>query len=361
MAIVVWTILIAALTAVTCSLCGLFLVLKREALVAEGLAHAVLPGIVLAFVLLRDRSSPLLIVSAAAMGLLMILVVQLIRRTGVVDSDASLGVVFPALFSMGILLANAELADTHFHADCIIDGNLALSSLDRLVVGGRDIGPKPFWAMLTMLTLVVTFLGFLFKEMKLMTFDSGLADTLGFRPQWLHVAWLALVSMTTVTAFETAGSVLVVALMIAPPAAAYLWTHDLRIMTVLAAGLALVSAILGFGLGYVLDIAPNGPMASMAGLVFLVSLAVAPRRGLLARSVSHDRARRALEGAMLEARLLSGTSRPVGEVADELGWDRKRFDRVLLETTKSRPVRWDQAAGTLALIPRRRASERGGG
>ncbi len=352
MAIVVWTLLIAALTAVTCSLCGLFLVLKREALVAEGLAHAVLPGIVLAFVLLRDRSSPLLIVGAAATGLLMILVVQLIRRTGVVDGDASLGVVFPALFSLGILLANAELADTHFHADCIIDGNLALSSLDRLVIGGRDLGPKPFWAMLTMLTLVTAFLGFLFKEMKLMTFDSGLADTLGLRPQWIHIAWLALVSMTTVTAFETAGSVLVVALMIAPPAAAYLWTHDLRVMTLLAAVFAVISATSGFGLGWALDLAPNGPMASMAGLVFLVSLAVAPRRGLVARSVSHDRAQRALEGAMLEARLLGGGSRTVGEVREELGWDAKRFDRALKETAEARPVRWDRAAGTLALIPR---------
>ena len=358
MEIVVWTILIAALTAVTCSLCGLFLVLKREALVAEGLAHAVLPGIVLAFVVLRDRSSPLLIVSAAGMGLVMILLVQLIRRTGVVDSDASLGVVFPALFSMGIILANAELADTHFHADCIIDGNLALSSLDRLVLGGRDLGPKPFWAMLGMLSLVSGFLGLLFKEMKLMTFDSGLAKTLGFSPQWLHIAWLALVSMTTVTAFETAGSVLVVALMIAPPAAAYLWTHDLRVMVFLTAGFALLSAGLGFGLGYAPDIAPNGPMASMAGLVFLVSLAAAPRRGLLARSVSHGRAKRALEGAMLEARLLDETPRPVAEVADELGWNAEHFDSVLRNTAKERPVRWDQAAGTISLVPRGGASHR---
>ena len=259
---------------------------------------------------------------------------------------------------MGIILANAELADTHFHADCIIDGNLALSSLDRLVLGGRDLGPKPFWAMLGMLSLVSGFLGLLFKEMKLMTFDSGLAKTLGFSPQWLHIAWLALVSMTTVTAFETAGSVLVVALMIAPPAAAYLWTHDLRVMVFLTAGFALLSAGLGFGLGYALDIAPNGPMASMAGLVFLVSLAAAPRRGLLARSVSHGRAKRALEGAMLEARLLDETPRPVAEVADELGWNAEHFDSVLRNTAKERPVRWDQAAGTIALVPRDGASHR---
>ncbi|MEM8712968.1 MAG: metal ABC transporter permease, partial [Planctomycetota bacterium] len=206
MEIIVWTILIASLTAITCSLCGLFLVLGREALVSEGLAHAVLPGIVIAFVVLRDRSSPLLIVSAALMGLVMVLLVQLIRRTGVVDGDASLGVVFPALFSIGILLASAELSNTHFHADCIIDGNLALSALDRLKLFGADVGPKPFWAMLGMLTLVASFLGFFFKEMKLMTFDSGLAETLGFRPQLLHVGWLALVSMTTVTAFETGAS-----------------------------------------------------------------------------------------------------------------------------------------------------------
>ena len=157
-----WTLAIAAVTAVACALSGSFLVLKREALVSEGLAHAVLPGIVVAFVITRDRTSPLLIVGAAAMGLLMVLLVQLVRRTRVVDDTASLGVVFPALFSIGILLASAELANTHFHADCIIDGNLALAPLDRRVRGGVDVGPKAFWAVTSVLLLVVGFLALLF-------------------------------------------------------------------------------------------------------------------------------------------------------------------------------------------------------
>ena len=346
MELIVWTILIGAVTAVTCSLCGLFLVLKREALVSEGLAHAVLPGIVIAFVILRDRSSPLLIVSAAAMGLLMIAGVGLIRRTGVVDSDASLGVVFPALFSFGILLANAELAGTHFHADCIIDGNLALAALDRLHVFGHDIGPAPFWTMLGMLLAVGLFLGIFFKEMKLMTFDGALAESLGFSPQRLHFAWLALVSLTTVTAFEAAGSVLVVALMIAPPAAAYLWTSRLNVMLVLAVVFGLVSAVLGFYVGYVVDVAPNGPMASTAGALFLVSLLAAPKRGLLARRFQRSRSKRSLEGEMLAARLFDGEPRSAIEVAAELGWGPGRIRRAAASAPL---VVWDENGQSVRL------------
>ena len=127
-----WTLAIAAVTALACALSGTFLVLKREALVSEGLAHAVLPGIVIAYALIGDRTSPLLLVGAAAMGLVMILAVQAVRRTGVVDATASLGVVFPALFSVGVLLTSMDLAGTYFHADCIIEGNLALAPLDLL-------------------------------------------------------------------------------------------------------------------------------------------------------------------------------------------------------------------------------------
>ncbi|MEM9380876.1 MAG: metal ABC transporter permease [Planctomycetota bacterium] len=323
-----WTLAIAAVTAVACALSGSFLVLKREALVSEGLAHAVLPGIVIAFVVTRDRTSPLLIVGAAAMGLLMILLVQLIRRTKVVDDTASLGVVFPALFSLGILLASAELGNTHFHAECIIDGDLALAPLDRVELGGVDVGPKAFWAVTSVLVLLVGFLALLFKEMALLSFDEELASSLGLRPALLHVGWLALVSLTTVAAFEAAGSILVVALMIAPATAAVLWTDDVRRLLALACGFGLVSACAGYAIAFGLDVAPNGPMATSAGALFLVSFVVAPG-GLLARRRRVAVARRAMESDLVLARLAGARSRSRDEVASELGWSQRRLDAAL--------------------------------
>ena len=99
----------------------------------------------------------------------------------------------------------------HFHAHCVIDGNLALAPLDVLVVGGMTWGPKSFFVMLAVLVALVVYITVFYKELKLMLFDETLARSFGFRPGLLHLVWLTLVSMTTVAAFETAGSILVVA------------------------------------------------------------------------------------------------------------------------------------------------------
>ncbi|MEM7263200.1 MAG: iron chelate uptake ABC transporter family permease subunit, partial [Planctomycetota bacterium] len=289
---------------------------------------------------------PLLILSAAATGLVMVLLVQLLRRTRLVDADASLGIVFAALFSSGILLSSLELRNIHFHAHSVIDGNLALAPLDTWVVAGVALGPKSFYTMLVVLLLVVAFLTVYFKELKLMVFDSSLASSFGFRPGLLHVSWLGLVSVTTVSAFEAAGSVLVVALMITPPAAAYLLADTLGGMLRWSVLLGALSAVLGFYLGLGLDIAPTGPMSAVAGLVFLFVLLVAPREGL----VSRWRRRRAQERDLLEFVLLRRLSR--GAVAPErlcsdLEWAPAQLDELSRKLAGAGELR--QAGDTLAL------------
>lgn len=325
-----WTIAIAVLTAVTCAISGTFLVVRRDALVAEGLAHAVLPGIVVAFVITGSRTSPLLILGAAATGLAMVALTEVVRRTGVVDRDASLGVVFPALFSLGVLLASAELGGVHFHAECIIEGNLSLAVFDRAQPFGVDIGPRPFWTLAIVLVLELAFIAAFFKELTLAAFDPELATTLRRRPGQLQAAWLALVAIVAVAAFEAVGSILVVALMIAPAAAASLWTVKIGRLIVIAALIGAASAALGFGGAYALDVAPAGPMATLAGLLFVVSLVASPRQGLFAGR----RARRQGGPESLDARLLArraGGGRDPEQVRAELDWAQGRFDRALRE------------------------------
>ncbi len=328
MGIEFWTLAISVATGLACSLCGVLLVANREAMVSEGLSHAVLPGIIVAFIVLRDRSSPLLIISAASVGLLMVVLVTAISRTRLVKDDASLGIVFPALFSIGVVMASTELGNTHFHAHCIIDGNLALTPLDRLIVGGTDIGPRPAYVMFGMLLIVVVFLVVFFKELKIMVFDPLLAARLGFRPALLHVAWLGIVSLTTVSAFEVAGSILVVALMITPPAAAYLLCDDLKRMMLVSAALGVLSAVVGYYVGLGLDIAPTGPMSAVSGAVFLVVLFVAPRRGLLARAQRRRRQRRDLHDRVLLVQL-SGGALERSLLRERLPWEGAALDRAL--------------------------------
>lgn len=282
MSLELWTLVIGIVTAMSCALCGCLLLVNGKALVSEGLSHAVLPGLAVAFWYLGDYNSPLLIVSAAASGLFMVWCTELLQRTGLLDSDAALGLVFAGMFSLGILFISNFLKQTHFHADCILDGNLAIAALDRFEIAGWDLGPFSWVVMLAILIAQLLFILVCYKELKVALFDPELGNRFGLRPQVFQLGWLTIVSLTTVAAFNVAGSVLIVGLMIAPPAAAYLVTNRLHSFLVVSVGVGIVSAITGFYGALSLDVAPTGPIASAAGLVFLFILLFSPRNGLLA-------------------------------------------------------------------------------
>lgn len=268
--LIFWTIAIAVITAIACSICGVFLVVKREAFISEGLSHAVLPGIVTAFIIFRDRNPFGLIIAAGLTGLVMVWLVRLLCKTNRVEQDAALGIVFSGLFSFGIILSKLELRNTHFHAHCIIDGNLSYAPLKSFMLGDLYLGPQAFVTMSAILILLVAFITIFFKVLKLSAFDPTLAHLLGFRPTLISTVWLSLVSMTAVAAFDTAGTILVVALMITPPATANLLTNSLLKMLVISGLLASAAAAGGIYLGLLLDISYAGPIASVSGAIFLL-------------------------------------------------------------------------------------------
>ncbi len=341
MSLMLWTVAIALITAVACALCGSLLVVKREALVSEGLSHAVLPGIIVGYLVFQDRSSPLLILSAAATGLLMVGLVQLIKRTGLVDSDASLGIVFSAMFSGGVILASQNLRNVHFHAQCIIDGNLATAALKTIQWGGVDLGPQAFWSMMLTLGLILLFIGVFYKELKLMCFDESLARSMGFRPRLMHALWLALVSITAVSAFESAGSILVVALMIAPPAAAYLLTRSLFGMLCWSVLIAGLSSFVGVYVGYHLDIAPTGPIALASGLFFFGVAVGAPGQGIYSRW----KTRREQQSFVFEQLLLVQFTGQLGVSSSSEGGQATRSSEWLY-----RQVAWNRRQFETALV-----------
>ena len=281
--LIFWTYLIACIAAMACALAGVLLVVKREAFVSEGISHAVLPGIILAFLVFRDRTSPLLIVSAALAGLIMVWLVKWLAQTGKVKQDAALGIVFSGMFSVGVIASSLNLKNVHFHAHCIIDGNLTFAPLEPFEIFGFYLGPKAFVSMLACLLILVTFIIVFFKELKLLAFDETAMHLLGYNPKWLSTAWLVLVSMIIVAAFEVAGTVLVVALMIAPPAAASFLSGRLSSMFFVSGLLGIASAIAGVWTSLQLEISPTGPIASISGVVFLLVAIFAPKRGLVSR------------------------------------------------------------------------------
>ena len=273
--------IIAVVVAVACALPGVFLVLRGMALMSDAISHAILLGIVLAFFVTKDLSSPLLIIAAAITGVLTVSLVELIHRTGLVREDAAIGIVFPALFSGGVILISRFAGDVHLDTDAVLLGELAFAWLDRLTIFGYEL-PKSLWVMGGILLINLIFIGLFYKELKLTTFDAGLAAALGFSPTLIHYGLMTIVSITAVGAFDAVGSILVVALMIAPPATAYLLTDRLSYLLGLSALLGVVSAISGYWLAHLLDVSIGGSMATMAGVLFLLTFLLAPERGIIA-------------------------------------------------------------------------------
>jgi manganese/zinc/iron transport system permease protein len=287
--------LIAVVTAVACSLVGVFLVLRRLALISDAISHSILLGIVLGFFATGTTTSPLLVVGATAVGVLTVVLVELVHRTRLVKEDAAIGLVFPALFSLGVILVSRYADGVHLDIDAVLLGELAFAPFDRLVWLGWDFGPVSLVLMSAILALDVAAIAVFWKELKLSTFDPALGLALGFAPGLVHYGLMTLVSVTAVGSFNAVGSILVVALMIAPPATAYLLTDSLWRMCALAAAAGAAAALGGYWLAYALDASIAGSMAAVAGLLFAGAWALAPGRGLV--SAARRRARQRVEFA----------------------------------------------------------------
>jgi manganese/zinc/iron transport system permease protein len=335
-------ILIASVVAASCSLVGVFLVLRRMSLMSDAISHAILLGIVIMFFLTESTASLPMIIAATLTGVLTVTLVEALFRTGLVKEDAAIGLVFPALFSIGVILISRYAANVHLDTDAVLLGELAFAPFDRLVVGGADLGPKALWLAAGVGLVNLLFIVLFYKELKLATFDAGLAAALGFSPVLIHYALMTLVSVTAVSSFEAVGSVLVVALMIAPPAAAYLLTDRLPVMLVLSVALAIASGVSGYFLARALDASIAGSMATMTGVVFTLVLFLAPERGLIARWALRRRQRWQFAGEMLLVHLSHHEGTPdeatecsLDHLSQHMKWSPAFGGRVVAHLTRS--------------------------
>jgi manganese/zinc/iron transport system permease protein len=308
-------LLIAIVTAVAAALPGTYLVLRRLALVSDAISHAILPGIVVAFFVTGDLASPLLVAAAAATGVLTVALIEAVSRSRLVPEDAAIGLVFPALFALGVVLVSRYAGDVHLDTDAVLLGELAFAPFDRFSVAGHDLGPVALWTMGGILLINVAFISVLYKELKLATVDAGLAAALGLSPALLHYGLMTIVSITAVGAFSAVGSILVVALMIAPPATAYLLADRFAPMLGLSALAAALSAVTGYGVAYAFDVSIAGAMATMCGVLFAAAFLAAPHRGLVVQIRRRSTQRLEFAISMLLVHLLHHEHGP--EAAEE--------------------------------------------
>lgn len=277
-----WIILTGTLVAATCGVLGCFLVLRKMAMVGDAISHSVLPGIAIAFLVSGTRDSLLMLVGAAVLGLITVFLIQTLQNGGL-QSDASIGIVFTALFAVGVIIISRNAAHIDLDLDCVLFGEIAYVQWDTLIINGYDMGPAAVWMLGGVLLIVLLVIGLFYKQFKLCAFDPALAAAVGIPVALFHYLLMGLVSLSTVASFESVGAILVVGMLIVPASTAYLLTDRLSIMLLYSVLVGAVSSAGGYYAAKWLDASIAGAMITVAGLLFVLAFVFSPLHGLVAR------------------------------------------------------------------------------
>jgi manganese/zinc/iron transport system permease protein len=292
-------LLTAGLVATATGLLGPFLIVKRVALMSDAVSHAVLPGIVLVFLLFGSRAPLPVIAGAAVFAMICVLGVEALRGSGLVRSDAAIGLMFPTLFAIGVLGITGFAENAHIDLDATIYGEIAFTPFRTLELVGVTV-PQSIVVLglvaAVNLALVVAF----WKELKVTTFDPSFAAVNGFSPTLVSRVLLGAVAITAVTAFESVGAILVVTMLIVPAATAYLLCDRLLPMVLTTIGIGWFAAIGGQQAATAIDSSLAGMMGLVAAAAFVLALLLSPSHGLLATRARRRRRRAAARAAVGE-------------------------------------------------------------
>lgn len=280
-------ILAGTLAAMANGLLGNFLVLRKMSLLGDAISHAILPGLALAFLLTSSRSSLWMLVGAVVVGVVTAMLTEWIRSVGNVDEGASMGVVFTTLFALGLVMIVQAADQVDLDPGCVLYGAIELIPLDCWNLFGLQI-PRVVLILGGVAVLDGLFVLLFYKELKLSSFDPALCTTLGFSSRLMHYLLMTLVSVTAIASFESVGSILVVAMLVVPPSAAYLLTDRLAAMIAMTAIFGFLSAVLGHFSAILIpqwfgfhSTSTAGMMAVMAGMLFALTLLFGPRHGVV--------------------------------------------------------------------------------
>lgn len=287
-------LLIGTLAAVACALVGNFLVLRRQSLIGDAVAHVALPGIVGAFLITGTVAAGPMLLGAAVAAIVAVLLIELIRRIGNVEPGAAMGVVFTTLFAAGVLvLERTDTSKVHLDVEHALYGNLE----SLIWLAGESWGslldpaalaelPPQLPRLAIVLVVVAAFITIFWKELVIGTFDPAFAESIGAWPTITNYTLIIMVAIAAVAAFDAVGSIIVIAMFICPPAAARLMTDRMGPQIAWSVIFAVVSAIIGYvlagygplWLGARSSVSAAGMIATVSGLVLFICCLVGPRR-----------------------------------------------------------------------------------
>lgn len=284
-----WILLTACLVGIACGFIGVLLILRKLAMVSDAISHTVLLGIISAFLITQSLDGWTMFIGAAIVGVLTTVFIQMLNSAGV-QSDASIGIVFTFLFAIGVILVSMFARNVHIDVEHTIMGEIAFIPWETVNWFGIE-APQAVWMLSIVLVIDVILLLFFYKEFKLSTFDPELAAALGLPVGLLHYLLMGMTSITAVASFDAVGAILVVAMLIAPGATAYLLTERFSMMFVLSAAFGVIAAISGYYMAAWLNASIAGMMATMAGVLFLLAFIFSPTHGMIAKALSQKHIR----------------------------------------------------------------------
>lgn len=262
--------IIAVLTAVACSLIGVFLVLRKSALISEAISHSVMFGVVTAYIIAKSYSSIYLITGAVLTGLLTVIFTEMFTRNKLIKRDSAIGLIYPLLFSVGIILLTKYAYNVHIDTNSVLLGEIIYAPFNRVELFGFDIGSVSLITISIILVIDLIFIILFFKELKITSFEPEFAKSLGISTSLINYSFITLVSVTIVGAFDSVGSILVISLIIVPPATAYLISKNLIKMIIISVILSALAALSGYWTAHFTDASVSGAISVIAGSIFLI-------------------------------------------------------------------------------------------
>lgn len=238
---------------------GCFIILRGMSLMGDAISHAVLPGVAISFILGIN-----FFIGAIVFGLLASTIITYIKSNSIIKSDTAIGITFSSFLALGIILIGIANSSTDlFH---ILFGNiLAVQDLDM-------------WITIAVALLVLTTITIFFRPLLLTSFDPILAKSIGVKVTFYHYLLMVILTLVAVTAMQSVGTILIVALLITPAATAYLYANSLKTMILLSSGFGALASVLGLFIGYSFNIAAGSSIVLTSALLFLISFVIVPKQ-----------------------------------------------------------------------------------
>nr|WP_314693235.1 metal ABC transporter permease [uncultured Abiotrophia sp.] len=245
---------------------GCFIILRGMSLMGDAISHAVLPGVALSFILGIN-----FFVGAIVFGLFASMIITFIRGNSIIKGDTAIGITFSSFLALGVILIGLARSSTDlFH---ILFGNiLAVQDSDKWIT---------IWVSVVVLIVIILF----FKELLITSFDPQMAKAMGMKVNFYHYLLMILLTLVSVTAMQSVGTILIVAMLITPAATAYLYVNSLKSMILLSSTLGAVTSVLGLFLGTSFNVAAGSSIVLTSAVIFAISFFISPKQQFFRKRV----------------------------------------------------------------------------